>query len=94
MAKRKRIIKKALERVQQESMPILESAVMTGVGRFSSELRGVGDASANLPNATVLGKVSEALKAGFFAAAQELLDRGMDRLGTDESEDINSTSLI
>lgn len=87
MAKKSSFMKKTLKRVKRETQPILESALRTGVERISSELRVVGYASANQPSASALEKVAEVLKSGLFAAGQELMDKGVQRLRTIGSKD-------
>ncbi|WP_309122795.1 hypothetical protein [Paenibacillus sp.] len=90
MAKKSSFMKKALKQVQREMKPIVEAAVRAGVERTSSELRTVAGNANNQSSALMLGKFSDALKAGVFAAGQELMDGGLRRLQTVDSADITS----
>ncbi|TLS50653.1 hypothetical protein FE782_18275 [Paenibacillus antri] len=90
MAKKSSFMKRALKQVQREMKPIVAAAVRAGVERTSSELRAIGGNAENQTSAVTLGKFSEALKAGVFAAGQELMDGGLRRLQTVDSADITS----
>ena len=85
---RKRIIKSARKYFQDEGLPMIQSALLTGFRTVGNELTKSPDLRTAAPDVLFRG-LANAFRNGFAEAGRELVANGLDYIRSDRVDDVS-----